>query len=148
MLVFKTFIEGTILHRQLLTWTIQLLILVTFSPSEQAVSRVVASLTVPDGQEFHFLHFFLKFWSIFPQTLLIFFLILTLRVGTTGEGPGYTTASEYIYWHLFPCLILAPYKLQQIPQNSWRQHKTPCPDTNISWFYIFFLLKTLFYLTK
>ena len=40
--------------------------------------------------------FFLKFWSIFlvfPQTLLIFFLILALRVGesTTREGPGYTT---------------------------------------------------------
>ena len=30
---------------------------------------------------------------IFPQTLLIFFLILTLRVGEspTREGPGYAT---------------------------------------------------------
>ena len=43
--------------------------------------RAVASLTVPGGQEFHFPHFFLKFWSnclTFPQTLLIFFLILAL----------------------------------------------------------------------
>ena len=40
--------------------------------------------------------FCLKFWSIyliFPQTLLIFFLILVLRVGEppTREGRGYTT---------------------------------------------------------
>ena len=39
------------------------------------------------------INFFLKFWSIyliFPQTLLIFFLILVLRVGgsPTREGPG------------------------------------------------------------
>ena len=55
--------------------------------------RAVASLTVPGGQEFHFPHFFLKFRSIFPQTLLIFFLILALRVGKspTREGPGYAT---------------------------------------------------------
>ena len=32
--------------------------------------RAVASLTVPGGQKFHFPNFFLKFWSIFPQTLL------------------------------------------------------------------------------
>ena len=41
--------------------------------------RAGASLTVPGGQEFYFPHFFLKFRSIvliFPQTLLIFFLIL------------------------------------------------------------------------
>ena len=59
-------------------------------------NRAVASLTVPGGQEFHFPHFFLKFWSlflIFPQTFLIFFLILALRVGEspTQEGPGYAT---------------------------------------------------------
>ena len=60
--------------------------------------RAVASLTVPGGQEFHFPHFLLKFRSIylvFPQTLLIFFLILVLRVGgsPTREGPGYATAT-------------------------------------------------------
>ena len=59
--------------------------------------RAVASLTVPGGQEFYFPHFFLKFRSIFlifPQTLLIFFLILAIRVGEspTREGPGYATA--------------------------------------------------------
>ena len=55
--------------------------------------RAVASLTVLGGQESHFPHFFLKFWSIFPQTLLIFFLILALRVGEspTREGPSYAT---------------------------------------------------------
>ena len=58
--------------------------------------RAVASLTVLGGQEFHFPHFFLKFRSIFlifPQTLLIFFLILALRVGDspTRKGPGYAT---------------------------------------------------------
>ena len=50
--------------------------------------RAVASLTVPGGQEFHFSHFFLKFrliFFIFPQTLLIFFLILALRVGHPGR---------------------------------------------------------------
>ena len=60
----------------------------------------VANLTVPGGQdpwqEFHFPHCFLKFRSIFlifPQTLLIFFLILALRVGEspTREGPGYVS---------------------------------------------------------
>ena len=53
------------------------------------VFRVVASLTGPGGQEFHFPYFFLKFWSIFlifPQTVLIFFLILTLRVGDCPPG--------------------------------------------------------------
>ena len=35
-----------------------------------SVPRAVASLTVPGGQEFHFPNFFLKLWSIFPQTLL------------------------------------------------------------------------------
>ena len=54
--------------------------------------RAVANLTVPGGQEFHFPYCFLKFRSIFlifPQTLLIFFLILALRVGesNTREGP-------------------------------------------------------------
>ena len=51
-------------------------------------ARAVASLTVPGGQEFHFPHFFLKFrliCLIFPQTLLIFFLILAHRV---GRPPG------------------------------------------------------------
>ena len=43
--------------------------------------------------------FFLKFRSIFlifPQTLLIFFLILALRVGKSPprEGPGYATLSK------------------------------------------------------
>ena len=59
--------------------------------------RAVAILTVPGGQEFHLPHFFLKFRSIFlsfPQTFLIFFLILAIRVGEspTREGPGYATA--------------------------------------------------------
>ena len=48
------------------------------------VSRAVASLTVLGGQELHFPHLSLKFQSIFlifPQTLLIFFLILVVRVG-------------------------------------------------------------------
>ena len=61
--------------------------------------RAVASLTVPGGQEFHFPHFFLIFRSIFPQTLLTFFLTLALRVGESPnrEGPGYATV---IYAHL------------------------------------------------
>ena len=63
-------------------------------------TRAVASLTVPGGQEFHFPHFFPKFWSfflIFPQTFLIFFLILALQVGDspTREGPGYTTVQHF-----------------------------------------------------
>ena len=62
-------------------------------------NRAIASLTVLGGQEFHFPHFFLKFRSIFlvlPQTSLIFFLILTLRVGNspTRKGPGYTTGGQ------------------------------------------------------
>ena len=62
-------------------------------------SRAVASLAVPGGQEFHFPHFVLKFRStflIFPQILLIFFLILALRVAelSTWEGPGYAIGSD------------------------------------------------------
>ena len=61
-----------------------------------AWSRAVASLPAPGGQEFHFPHFpsnLDQFFFIFPQTLLIFFLILGLRVGKspTREGPGYAT---------------------------------------------------------
>ena len=57
------------------------------------VIRAVASLTVLGGQKFHFPHFFLKFRAIFPQTSLIFFLILALRVGEspTRKCPGYAT---------------------------------------------------------
>ena len=50
--------------------------------------RAIASLTVIGGQEFHFSHSFLKFRSIFlilPQTFLIFFLILALRVRPPGK---------------------------------------------------------------
>ena len=59
--------------------------------------RAVASLTTPGGQEFHFPQvssYFDPFFLIFPQTLLIFFLIWALRVGEspTREGPGYATA--------------------------------------------------------
>ena len=78
------------------------------------VFRVVASLTGPGGQEFHFPYFFLKFWSIFlifRQTVLIFFLILTLRVGDspTWEGPGYATvcfaiSSTFSFWIADPTL--------------------------------------------
>ena len=64
---------------------------------EEHFIRAVANLTVRGGQEFHFSHSVLKFRSIFkifPQTFLIFFLILALRMGDspTGKGPGYTTA--------------------------------------------------------
>ena len=75
-------------------------------------SRAVASLTVPSGQEFHFPHFFLKFrliFLIFPQTLLIFFLILALRVGKspTREGPGYATDHKENELHGLPYLIVS-----------------------------------------
>ena len=58
--------------------------------------RAVASLTVPGGKSSTFLIFspnFDHFFLIFPQTFLIFFLILALRVGEspTREGPGYDT---------------------------------------------------------
>ena len=71
--------------------------------------RAIASLTVPGGQEFHFPHFFLKFWSsflIFPQTLLLFFLIISLRMGEspTREGPGYATG-----WGNFSSQSPSPY---------------------------------------
>ena len=52
-----------------------------------AVSRAVASLTVPGGQEFHFPHFFLKFWSIFLRTsyFLPHFGLLGGRVAHPGR---------------------------------------------------------------
>ena len=57
-------------------------------------ARAVDSLTIPGGQDFHFPHLFLKFRSnflIFPQTLLIFFLVLRVGESPTREGPGYAT---------------------------------------------------------
>ena len=68
--------------------------------------RAVDSLTFPGGQGFHFPHFFLKFqliFLIFPQTLLIFFLILALRVGDspTREGPGYATDVNLFLFYLW-----------------------------------------------
>ena len=64
-------------------------------------TRAIASLTVPGGQEFHFPHFSSNFDQIFvffPQTLLIFFLILALRVGESPirEGPGYATGRDIV----------------------------------------------------
>ena len=55
------------------------------------IDRAVASLTFPGGQEFHFPQFFLKFWSIFPQTLLIFFLIWPS--GWASRPPGKALAT-------------------------------------------------------
>ena len=65
--------------------------------------RNVASLTVPGGQEYHFPHFssnFHHFFFTFPQTFLIFVLILALRVGDspTRGSPGYVTAMVF-YWY-------------------------------------------------
>ena len=78
------------------------------SKNTRKTTRALASLTAPGGQELHFPNFFLKFRSIFlifPQTLLIFFLILAFRVGEspTREGPGYATENHHLYCH-FPHL--------------------------------------------
>ena len=94
------------------SWLVPLIVVCMFIQESCILSfpgslkaRAIASLTVLSGQErgqeFHFPHFFLKFWTsflIFPQTLLIFVLILVLRVGEsptrespTREGPGYAT---------------------------------------------------------
>ena len=48
-----------------------------------AIFRAVASLTVPGGQEFHFLHFFLEFYQFFLK--LIFFFIFTLLCPPGGR---------------------------------------------------------------
>ena len=61
-----------------------------YKPDHGDCSRAKASLTVPGGQEFHFPHFFPKFWSfflIFPQTFLIFFLILALQARVSRWAP-------------------------------------------------------------
>ena len=85
------------------------------------MNRAVASLTVLGGQEFHFPHFFLKFWSIyliFPQTLLIFFLILVLRVGgsPTREGPGYATDDEQVPpFNVLDWLLKDVFSIQKVP---------------------------------
>ena len=53
-----------------------------------AVSRGVASLTVKDGQEFHFPSFssdLHNFFLTFPQTFLIFVKILVLQVGESDS---------------------------------------------------------------
>ena len=77
-----------------------------------ALTRAVASLTVPGGQESHSSHFFLKFRStfllIFPETLFIFFLILALRVGEspTWEGSGYVT---FLNVHNYCTILYTPW---------------------------------------
>ena len=92
------------------------------------VIRAVASLTVPGGQAFHFPHFFLKFRSIFPQTLLIFFLILALRVpgdSPTREGPGYATDSNYFLHMCKPTesLQFLPERVERLGRNIYRNFK-------------------------
>ena len=89
-----------------------------------SIYRAVASLTVPVGQGFHFPHFFLKFWSIFlifPQTLLIFFLILALRLGElpTREGPGYATAHIHPLdtYHIMLFFVILLYKTTYLAIN-------------------------------
>ena len=82
------------------------------------IPRAVASLTVPGGQEFHFPHSFLKFRSIFltfPQTFLIFFLILAPRVGDspTRKGPGYATGDPRSHNHIPPLCFIFNSTLEQ-----------------------------------
>ena len=93
-------------------------------------ARAVASLTVSGGQEFHFPHFFPKFWSfflIFPQTFVIFFLILALRVGDspTREGPGYATVtSRWTPWWCF-----YSQSVEEVHKSAITDHvaqNTPC----------------------
>ena len=109
------------------------------------VFRVVASLTGPGGQEFHFPYFFLKFWSIFlifPQTVLIFFLILTLRVGDspTWEGPGYATvcfaiSSTFSFWIADLTLhvnLLMQSRLSRGGLIHWREQSLHFSCTNAS----------------
>ena len=72
--------------------------------------------------------FFLKFWSIFlifPQTLLIFFLILVLRVGEspTREGPGYATGCNFKYTCSPAFGITAHFYL--LTSHNWYWTKTP-----------------------
>ena len=53
-----------------------------------AVSRGVASLTVKDGQEFHFPSFssdLHNFFLTFPQTFPIFIILLVLQVGESDS---------------------------------------------------------------
>ena len=96
------------------------------TPLHRAISRAVVSLTVLGGQEFHFPHFLTTFRSIFPQTLLIFFLILTLRVGEspTREGPGYATGDirglgSHVY--IYGAQALNPYLTLSKKLNSRMQ---------------------------
>ena len=99
--------------------------------------RAVASLTVPCGQEFHFPHFFLKFRSIFlifPQTLLIFFLILALRVGEspTWEGPGYATGSviQLLLYDVITSLANRACSLIEIVFKIFLRHTFNCAEVN------------------
>ena len=81
--------------------------------------------------------FSLKFWSIiliFPQTLLIFFLILALRVGDspTREGPGDTTVFGLL------CVVVGNQKKAAIDCLDWRQKsQTLTTLTKRDCFYLF-----------
>ena len=115
------------------------------------LTRAVASLTVPGGQEFHFPHFFLKFWSsflIFPQILLLFFLILALQVGEspTREGPGYATEIDLqnFVCTKFDLLVTNNEKFPQIfpykdlSSQPWYSWNNCCNRTNnlTNWIFI------------
>ena len=71
----------------------------------------------PGWARFPLSSFFLKFWSIwiiFPQNILIFFLILALQVGDspTRKGPGYATAKK---WHDKKTLRAAHLRTPHLP---------------------------------
>ena len=68
-------------------------------------SKVVASLTVSVGKEFHFPHSFLKFqyiFLIFLQTFLIFFLILASPIRKVLATPLNTRLSIFrFHWYIY-----------------------------------------------
>ena len=100
------------------------------------ILRAVASLTVPAGQEFHFPHFFLRFrliFLIFPQTLLIFFLILALWVGEspTREALATPLIGSAVWFYQTPslachmdCIYRLP-SLLLLQQHSQMIHTAP-----------------------
>ena len=101
----------------------------------ESAPRTVASLKVLGGQEFHFPHFFLKFRSIsliFPQTLLIFFLILGLWVGDCGRLT-HPRRPWLCYW---APLYTKSGSMHLTSLSSWRLCKAIANNFPFAWLYL------------
>ena len=83
---------------------------------------------------------FQSIFLIFPQTWLIFFLILALRVGNspTRQGPGYATVDNFFVFYLYS---LAIRYIKHVELNLLSVNMLQCSVTYSTFTFIFVIMK-------